>query len=261
MGEPDMWIKTVKECPDDKWDMWRIWGELTSRRPGEKYIAYVESHDQALVGDKTMMFRLCDSKMYTDMSKQSNDSTVERGVALHKMMRLITMTAGGEGYLNFMGNEFGHPEWIDFPREGNGWSYFYCRRQWHLADDNQLKYGDLQEFDRAMIKLLGTKKLFSATPRSLFIDQGAQVLVYERAGYVFAFNFSPDQSYESYWLTMSEQGRYQVILSTDEKRFGGKDRISKTYIYTAEPDVNGTPKLQIYLPARTALCMKKVNNK
>ena len=261
MGEPDMWIKTVKEYPDDKWDMWRIWGELTSRRPGEKYIGYVESHDQALVGDKTMIFRLCDSKMYTDMSKQSNDATVERGIALHKMMRLVTMTAGGEGYLNFMGNEFGHPEWIDFPREGNGWSYFYCRRQWHLADDPLLRYGELEEFDRAMIKHFGTKKFFSAKPESLFIDQGCQVLIYERAGYVFAFNFSPDKSYEGYWLTMAEEGRYKVLLSSDEHRFGGKDRISKTYVYTASPDVNGTPKLQIYLPARTALCLKKLKDK
>jgi 1,4-alpha-glucan branching enzyme len=261
MGEPDMWIKTVKEYPDDKWDMWRIWGELTSRRPGEKYIGYVESHDQALVGDKTMMFRLCDSKMYTDMSKNSTDLVVERGIALHKMMRLITMTAGGEGYLNFMGNEFGHPEWIDFPREGNGWSYFYCRRQWHLADDPTLRYGGLVEFDRAMIKQFGKKRFFSAKPKALFIDQGAQVLVCERAGYLFAFNFSPDNSYESYWLTASKEGRYKVVLSSDEKKFGGKDRISKTYIYTAEPDANGTPKLRIYLPARTALCLRKIKDK
>ena len=261
MGEPDMWIKMVKEIPDEKWDMWRIWGELTSRRSGEKYIGYVESHDQALVGDKTLIFRLCDSKMYTDMSKESNDAVVERGIALHKMIRLLTLTLGGEGYLNFMGNEFGHPEWIDFPREDNGWSYFYCRRQWHLADDPALKYGGLEEFDRAMIKLLGTKKLFSAAPQALFIDQGCQVLVFERAGYVFAFNFSSDKSYESYWLTAAEEGNYQVVLSTDEGRFCGFDRISKTYIYTATEDVNGTPKLQIYLPSRTALCMKKVKNK
>lgn len=258
MGEPDLWIKLIKECPDEAWDMWRIWGELSGRRPAEKYIGYAESHDQALVGDKTLMFRLCDSHMYTDMAKWSNDAVIERGIALHKMIRLITLTAGGEGYLNFMGNEFGHPEWIDFPREGNGWSYFYCRRQWHLADDENLKYQYLQEFDQAMIEFAKKTKLFRKPPRSLYIDQGGQVLIYERAGYVFAFNFSPYHSYEGYWLTVPSSGPYGVVWSTDEAQFGGWDRVSKEVTYRARKQSDGLSKLQIYLPARTGICLKKI---
>ena len=258
MGTPDMWIKILKEKRDEDWDMWQLWGELTSRRPGEKYIGYAESHDQALVGDKTIMFRLCDSKMYTAMAKFCEDSDVDRGIALHKMIRLITLTLGGEGYLNFMGNEFGHPEWIDFPREGNNWSYFYCRRQWSLADNKALKYEYLQEFDKDMIALAGENGVFSKSPNALFIDDGCKVLTYERGGNVFAFNFHPSNCYESYWLTVPTEGKYRVVLSTDDKKFGGWDRISKEYVYTAKKDADGKAKLQIFLPPRTAFCMKKV---
>ena len=258
MGTPDMWIKLLREQPDEAWDMWQIWGELTGRRPKEKYIGYAESHDQALVGDKTIMFRLCDSKMYTDMAKWSTDPVIDRGMALHKMIRMVTMTLGGEGYLNFMGNEFGHPEWIDFPREGNGWSYFYCRRQWHLADDDNLKYGYLQEFDRAMMTLLSTDNFYQKPPRCLFIDAHKQILTYERGGLVFVINFSPSESYEGYFVTVPTAGRYQVTLSTDASAFGGWDRISESYVYHAGKHPDGKPKFPIYLPARTGLCLKKV---
>ena len=257
MGTPDMWIKTVKECRDEDWDMWRIWGELTGRRPMEKYIGYVESHDQALVGDKTVMFRLCDSKMYTDMSKASNDPVIERGIALHKLIRFVTLSLGGEGYLNFMGNEFGHPEWIDFPREGNGWSYFYCRRQWHLADDPALKYGFLQEFDRAMLALATKHGIFSAPPRSLYIDNGGKVLMFERGGLVFVFNFHPHNSYEGYFVTVPTCGTYKTVFSSDDAAFGGWDRIAFNVSYSATLHPDGLPKLPIYLPARTALCLVK----
>ncbi len=261
MGSPDMWIKLIKDYPDENWDMWKIWCELTGRRPAEKYIGYAESHDQALVGDKTIMFRLCDSKMYTDMSRSSNDSVIDRGMALHKMIRMITMTLGGEGYLNFMGNEFGHPEWIDFPREGNGWSYFYCRRQWHLADDENLKYGYLREFDKAMVELSKEKKVFKRKPKVLFIGNDDKVLNYERGGLVFAFNFHPTNSYEGYFITVPSGGNYKVIMSTDDTAFGGHDRISKEYIYKAEKQADKKAKIQIYLPARTAICLIKLKDK
>lgn len=257
MGIPDMWIKILKTKSDEQWDMWQIWNELTSRRPAEKYIGYVESHDQALVGDKTVIFRLCDSNMYTSMTKLVDDPIIERGIALHKLIRFATLTLGGEGYLNFMGNEFGHPEWIDFPREGNGWSYFYCRRQWHLADDPLLRYTDLNEFDREMIGFAKKNRIFAKYPKCLFIDANAQVLVYERAGKVFAVNFSPSNSYEGYYIEVKGRGDYRTILSTDEARFGGFDRISKEHIYKAEKQPDGKYRIRIYLPARTALCIGK----
>ena len=258
MGQPDLWIKLLKETPDEQWNMWQIWGELTGRRPAEKYIGYAESHDQALVGDKTLMFRLCDSEMYTAMSRFTPSLVIDRGMALHKMIRFATVSMGGEGYLNFMGNEFGHPEWIDFPREGNGWSYFYCRRQWHLADDTNLKYQYLQAFDKAMLALVKEGLFFRFAPKCSFIDEGCQVLVYERAGKVFVLNFSPDRAYDGYWVAVPTVGRYRVVLSTDDAAFGGWDRISTEYIYTAKKQPDGKARLQIYLPARTGLCLKKV---
>ena len=258
MGIPDLWIKLLKNVPDQSWDMWQIWCELTSRRPAEKYIGYVESHDQALVGDKTVMFRLCDSNMYTSMSKLIDDAVIDRGIALHKMIRWVTLTLGGEGYLNFMGNEFGHPEWIDFPREGNNWSYFYCRRQWHLADDDLLKYGYLQAFDGAMIELSKSKRIFRKPANCLFIDAYKNILIYERGGVVFVMNFHPTDSYEGYYVTVPASGKYRVLMSTDESRFGGWDRISEDYIYTATKHPDKKSKLAIYLPARTALCLGRV---
>lgn len=258
MGQPDLWVKLLKNTRDEDWDMWQIWHELTSRRVKEKYVAYVESHDQALVGDKTLMFRMCDSSMYTDMSRSSDSLVVERGIALHKMIRMLTMSVGGEGYLNFMGNEFGHPEWIDFPREGNGWSYFYCRRQWSLADDRNLKYSFLLEFDRAMVTLLEQRGVLKQTQKCLSIDNEAKVIVFERGGLTFAFNFSPQNSYEGYWLTVPSAGKYKVALSTDERVFGGWDRISEEYIYTAQKQPDGLYKFPIFIPPRTAFCLEKI---
>ena len=261
MGIPDMWIKLIKDVPDENWNLWHIWHELSSRRPEEKYIAYAESHDQALVGDKTIIFRLCDSEMYTAMSKLCHSEIIDRGMALHKLIRLITLSLGGEGYLNFMGNEFGHPEWIDFPREGNNWSYFYCKRQWHLADDPLLKYEFLQAFDKQMIALAKRKKLFDKKANCLYIDEQKQVLVYERGGLVFAFNFSPHASYEGYLLRVPKGGNYRAILSSDDSEFGGYNRVSKSYIYTAKKQADGNYLFPVYLPTRTAICFAKTTKK
>jgi 1,4-alpha-glucan branching enzyme len=257
MGAPDLWIKLIKEHKDEDWDMWQLWGELTSRRPMEKYIGYAESHDQALVGDKTIMFRLCDSAMYTDMSKFTQSLVIERGIALHKLIRLITLSLGGEGYLNFMGNEFGHPEWIDFPREGNGWSYFYCRRQWSLADDENLRYADLLRFDKKLISTAKRYAIFKKPPVSLYIDNQAKVLVYERNGLVFALNFHPNNSYEGYSIPVLKSGKYKVVLSTDDKEFGGWDRVSHDTVYEIKP-TKGEKRFLTYLPARTGVCFARV---
>ncbi len=256
MGAPDLWIRLIKEQRDEDWSMWRIYSELTSRRPMEKYIGYSESHDQALVGDKAIMFRLCDKEMYTSMKKGDDNYIVERGMALHKMIRFVTMTLGGEGYLNFMGNEFGHPEWIDFPRDGNGWSHKYCRRQWHLVDDKTLKYEYLGEFDRALIDLVDDRDVFDFKPKPLNIDEQRQVMVYERGGLLFLANFSPNGHYTDFRVETGKYGKYKAVLSTDESRFGGYDRISMDYVYKTEKE-NGRHGFYIYLPARTAVCLKR----
>ncbi len=257
MGVPDMWIKLLKTTPDQNWNMRYLWHELTSRRPMEKYIGYAESHDQALVGDKTIIFWLCDSAMYTHMAKNTESLIVDRGIALHKMIRLITLSLAGEGYLNFMGNEFGHPEWIDFPREGNGWSYHYCRRQWSLADDGNLKYEWLLEFDRAMIELSKRGKLFEKPPIDLYIDDENQVLVYERGALLFAFNFSPETSAENYFIKAPSKGNYKVVLSTDDSVFGGWNRIDCATKYKTLNHAVMGPGFNLTLPPRTAVCFAK----
>ena len=257
MGEPDMWIKLLKEVSDDHWSMWHLWIELTSRRPKEKVIGYVESHDQALVGDKTVMFRLCDKEMYTDMEKGRENLIIDRGIALHKMIRLLTMAIGGEGYLTFMGNEFGHPEWIDFPREGNGWSYQHCRRLWSLADSPFLKYEYLNKFDKAMITLARKQRLFNKDPHYLTINDGDKVMSFERNGIIFAMNFDPSRSYEKYFVPTHVPGDYRVVLSTDDPEFGGHGRISSKQIYTAYQQADGRVGFYIYLPSRSAVVLKK----
>ncbi len=259
MGTPDMWIRMVKDRKDEDWDLWNIYYELTGRRPQEKVIGYVESHDQALVGDKTMMFRLCDSEMYYKMDKESKSLVIDRGIALHKMIRLLTASLAGEGYLNFMGNEFGHPEWIDFPREGNNWSYFYCRRQWSLADNPNLKYGWLNQFDQAMLAMLQKNQVLSkGETHSLWIHQGDMVMVYERNNLLFIFGFHPNKSFSGYFIPVITAGEYKVILSTDTEEFGGFNRVATNIVYHTDTLPDGRTGFLYYIPSRTAVVMKRV---
>ena len=255
MGEPDLWIRLLKESRDEDWDLNKIYYELSIRRPHEKVIGYCESHDQALVGDKTLMFRLCDQEMYWGMEKTHHSPVIDRGMALHKLLRLITMTLGGEGYLTFMGNEFGHPEWIDFPREGNGWSYHYCRRQWSLAENPNLKYGFLNAFEKAAVQICKTHRVIGGRDIQLKLDNRDKVLVYKKGGGLFAFNFHPARSYDGCVLTVPEPGNYQVILSTDDFDFGGHGRIHHKR-YTAQ-EQDGKWAIRLYLPSRTAVVLVK----
>ena len=255
MGEPDMWIRLLKDVRDEDWDLNSIYYELANRRPGEKVIGYCESHDQALVGDKTIMFRLCDQEMYWHMGAWDDNPTVYRGMALHKLLRLLTATLGGEGYLTFMGNEFGHPEWIDFPREGNGWSHHYCRRQWSLADNPDLKYTYLLEFEKAMAARIKKHRVQQGRDMQLALDNGKKTLVYKKGGLVFAFNLHPTNSYEGLFLPMPEKGEYDVVMSTDDYCFGGDGRIWHQRYTTVEQD--GKTGILIYLPSRTAVLLTK----
>lgn len=257
MGVPDMWVRLLKTTRDEDWNIHYIYYELSSRRPEEKCIGYAESHDQALVGDKTIMFWLCDAEMYTHMSKFTPSLVIDRGIALHKMIRLITLSLAGEGYLNFMGNEFGHPEWIDFPREGNNWSYHYARRQWHLADDPLLKYQYLEKFDQAMIAFAKENELFDYSPIYHAGDEKKHTIVYGRGDIVFVFNFHPTENYDSFLVKTLSYGNYTPVLSTDNSEFGGFDRIKEEISYRAERQNDGTYGFRINLPSRTAICLKR----
>ena len=261
MGVPDFWIKTIKEYKDENWDLGKMWYELTTRRPQEKNVGYCESHDQALVGDKTIMFRLADKEMYWGMNRAYQNPTVERAMALHKMIRLVTCTLSGEGYLNFMGNEFGHPEWIDFPREGNGWSFAYARRQWSLAENGYLRYSQLGAFDQSMLALVKKYNLLGgATPRNLWQEQGRELLAYEKNGLIFLFNFHPTGSVGDFFLPVPEEGDYEVVLDSDQSDFGGFDRIAHTVLYSARPVAHRGIGFTIYTPARTAMVLRKVED-
>lgn len=262
MGVPDMWIKMLKEQKDEDWDMHHIYYELSGRRPKEKVIGYVESHDQALVGDKTLMFRLCDKEMYWSMNKDTQNLIIDRGIALHKMIRLVTASLAGEGYLTFMGNEFGHPEWIDFPREGNGWSYQYCRRQWSLVENSNLKYGWLNEFDRAMVAMLQKNRVLAAEESyNLWMHERDKVMMYQRGNVIFVFNFHPNKSFQGYFVPVMEQGDYKVILSSDDSRFGGYNRVSTSMIYHSIQLPDGRFGFLLYIPSRTAIALKKVGTR
>ncbi len=255
MGVPDYWIKLVKDTPDEHWPMGGLWHELTNRRSDEKTISYAESHDQALVGDQTLIFRLIGDRIYGHMSVKDEDLAVFRGISLHKMIRLITLATAGHGYLNFMGNEFGHPEWIDFPREGNQWSFRYARRQWHLADDPLLRYHYLLRFDQDMIALGKDRKVPDGQePFLLQLDESAKVLAFVRGEVIFVFNFHPNQSLTDRWIPASPGG-YQIVLDTDRGAYGGLDRQDLGIVHRTITDRIHRHFLSLYLPARTAMVM------
>jgi 1,4-alpha-glucan branching enzyme len=261
MGVPDYWIKLTKDTPDEKWHMGGLFHELTNRRGDEKTISYAESHDQALVGDKTIVFRLIDKEMYWHMRVTDRSLVVDRGLALHKMIRLATLSTAGHGYLNFMGNEFGHPEWIDFPRPGNDWSFAYARRQWHLRDDPGLRYAHLAAFDRAMMALEERYRfLGSPGPRLLFEHEEKKLLILERAGLLFLYNFHPLASYPDLEFE-APAGRYRLVLDSDAPGFSGHGRVAPGQVYIPEPFYTPWGKrlhrLKVYLPCRVALVLAR----
>lgn len=262
MGIPDYWIKMIKEKKDEDWHPTSIFWELTNRRSDEKTISYCESHDQALVGDKTIIFRLIDKEMYWHMMVDDDDATVARGISLHKMIRLVTIASINGGYLNFMGNEYGHPEWIDFPREGNGWSYKYARRQWELVDREDLKYKFLNKFDNAMVHLISGCFDFQQLPvEKLWEKDDDQVLAFMRGDLIFVFNWNPTKSFTDYGF-LAPAGEYEPVLDSDNPMFGGYGNVNDTLHHFTSPDPLYSPSgkgwLKLYLPARTAQVFRKI---
>ena len=257
MGIPDYWIKLLKEVPDEQWHVGDIYYELTNKRAEERTISYAESHDQALVGDKTIFFWLTDKEVYTGMSVFDHSLIIDRAMALHKMIRLVTLGTAGGGYLNFMGNEWGHPEWIDFPRQGNSWSYAHARRLWSLVDNTDLKFKYLNAFDSAMIHFAADSKFLDREPRVLVRDIERQLLIFERSGYLFVFSFNPTTSYTDYQFDVPA-GKYITVLNTDNPAFGGDNRIDESVEhftqYTGKENL-----LSLYIPARIGFVLKLVD--
>lgn len=256
MGTPDFWIKQIKEVKDEFWHVGDMFYNLSNKRADEKVISYAESHDQALVGDQTIIFRLIGANMYTDMHIAHQNLFVDRGMALHKMIRLITIATAGNGYLNFMGNEFGHPEWIDFPREGNNWSFHYARRQWHLLEDKNLRYHQLYEFDKAFIKLIKFEKTLESIPCPVIQNNYDQVLIFNRGSLTFVFNFSPFTSYTGYGFEV-KKGEYEIVLNSDSSIYGGHNRLNENLTFKSL-NIDGNFQIKAYIPTQTALVFKKI---
>ena len=263
MGVADHWIKWIKELPDEQWSVGEIWWQLTNKRADEKTISYAECHDQALVGDKTLIFRLMDKEMYFSMNLDSQNLVVDRGIALHKMIRLVTAATAGDGYLNFMGNEFGHPEWIDFPREGNGWSFSHARRQWSLSGPDYLRYSYLRRFDEAMVHLVRQERILFAKPELLVQDEQKKILIFKRGNCIFALNFSATGSFADYGFA-APAGEWVDVLDSDEARFNGFSRLAAgehhSTVHEKSPngDLRYDDTLYLYLPSRSAVVLKKL---
>ncbi|MFW5996446.1 MAG: alpha-amylase family glycosyl hydrolase [Lentisphaeria bacterium] len=261
MGVTDYWFKMLKDMRDEEWNMDTLFHELTDKRPEERTISYTECHDQALVGGKTLIFELADKEMYTAMHRDAHNIIIDRAIALHKMARLATFITADSGYLNFMGNEFGHPEWIDFPREGNNWSFFYSRRQWSLRDNQELKYHGLGEFDKAMMAL-DEEELKKTSPTLVYSHNENKILVIRRDPYLALFNFHPETSFPDYQTPVGEKGAYKLFLDTDQPEYCGTGRLEPEQQYFACPgqqnsDVSSDHWLKVYLPSRCALLLTK----
>ncbi|MCB9015382.1 MAG: alpha amylase C-terminal domain-containing protein [Lentimicrobiaceae bacterium] len=255
MGIPDFWIKLLKESRDEDWNVEELWHVMNNRLPGVRTVAYAESHDQALVGDKTLAFWLMDQEMYWHMGKDDASLIVDRGIALHKLIRLFTISLGGQAYLNFMGNEFGHPEWIDFPREGNNWSYHFARRQWSLATNPELKYRFMALFDQDMIEIIKSYRVLNDEfANQLHIDIDNKIIAFSRGKLIFIFNFNPFNSLPDYGIHLPKQGSYKVVLCSDNKKYGGHGRIDEQLTYQTVGELN---MLKLYVTNRSALVLSE----
>ena len=261
MGEPDYWFRLAEKVPDENWSMQGLYYTLTDHRREEKVVSYVESHDQALVGGKTFFFQLVDQAVYFGMRNDQENLAIDRGVALHKMARLATLALNGGAYLDFMGNEFGHPEWIDFPREGNGFSFSHARRQWSLREDGALRFKALGDWSQEMLKRLSGARCFAAQPIPLVRNDPDHVLAFYRGGLVFIFNFDPTRSYSDYGILVPPGGQYHLLFDSDEVRFGGQGRIAAGQEFWPANVERGdeiVQQIMLYLPARTALVLQRI---
>jgi len=270
MAVPDFLIKLLKEESDENWDLEKLMFLLNNRRHDEKHISYCESHDQALVGDKSLAFWLMDKEMYTNMSVMTEEtSIISRGIALHKMLRLLVQSFAGDAYLNFMGNEFGHPEWLDFPRAGNNESYKYARRQYNLVDDDLLRYKFLNNFDRAMNLAENSGKWLNGTSPDVYGEASKnynfvskkcnndKVIIFEKNDCIFCFNFNTAKSFENFQIGVGRPGKYEILLSSDEVEFGGYGNVTKNgevQYFSKTGDFDGRPNsMKVYMPCRTAV--------
>ena len=260
MGDPDIWVRLIRQSRQEDWDVEALYQALSGGRPGEMSVGYVESHDQALVGDQTLIFRMAGAEMYYGMEKDYHSPSMDRAVDMHKLSRFLTCALAPNGYLTFMGNEFGHPDWIDFPRIENNWSYFHARRQWSLVHDPNQKYEWLAAFDRAMTFFVNSRRVHCAgTPERLWVDNQRKLILFSRGAILYAFNLHPTWSQEGVFVPTDRNGggRYRVALSTDHWPWGGQERIREDQIYDSAQTPFGYG-IRIYLPCRTGVALERV---
>lgn len=216
MGIPDYWEKFIKK-PQDLGSMWY---EMNNHRPYDHTISYVECHDQCINGHDAMIWRLLGDDMYNAMLMETETWKVSRGLAFYRLMRLITLATADKGYLNFMGNEFGHPEWLDAEE--------HAHRQWRLAEDTSLKYACLNAWDQAQMQLVSDNIESFKTPAMFrYIHEDKRLLAFERGALLFVFNFNETQAFSDLCFAVTP-GKYLEILSSDERRFAGHDNLRIT---------------------------------
>lgn len=248
MGIPDFWGKFIKEGRS----VGMLWYEMTNRRRYERTISYVACHDQCINGKDAMIWRLIGDEMYTQMSCLRDSWNTSRGLALYKLMRLVTLATAAHGYLSFMGDEFGHPEWID--------GEAYAHRQWHLAERDDLRYADLAAFDRDCLREIVGRHLeqFRTQVRLRHLDEDSRTLAFERDRLLFVFNFHELHSQPALelWVT---PGKYVEMLSSDEPRYSGHGNMvlaDPPVEHFSDPHSGSTEqRIGVYLPPLTALTL------
>ena len=255
MGLPDFFESVAKDVMDDGISPSRIWHALVSRRFDERHIGYVESHDQAIVGGQSLIFRLLGPKMYTDMHAETQSHDVHLAVAVVNVAKSIVFFLGGEAWMSFIGNEFGHPDWVEFPTPDNDDCFEYAYRKWYLATDSALMYEKMAAFDR---DLMHQRKIAVTWDESYMtaplLDDNRKLSVFHRDRVVLVCNTTTDVSYEDVWVPVPEQGNYRVILSTEEHRYGGYGRVNENMQY-ATIAVDGNAYIRLYVPSMSAIFM------
>ncbi|CAL5392773.1 unnamed protein product [Camellia sinensis] len=256
LSASEMWSSLLENVPDSDWSMSKIVSTLVgNRHSADKMLLYAENHNQSISGGRSFAEILFGETMEHASDKRA---LLFRGCSLHKMIRLITFTIGGHAYLNFMGNEFGHPKRVEFPMESNNFSFSLANRRWDLLENGV--HSELLYFDKDMMNMDENERILSrGLPNIHHVNDTTMVTSYSRGPLLFIFNFHPTTSYENYSVGVEEAGEYQVILNTDEKKYGGQALIAQDqYIQrTISKRIDGLRNcLVVPLPYRSAQVYK-----
>ncbi|KAH7682202.1 1,4-alpha-glucan branching enzyme protein [Dioscorea alata] len=171
----DLWLWLLQDVPDQAWSMSKIVNVLVnSQSSNRRMLVYCENHNQSISGGRSFAEILFGNNNQNFIGLEDFEF---RGSSLHKMIRLISFSIGGSAYLNFMGNEFGHPNRVEFPMESNNYSFAFANRKWDLLKDKGLHMG-LFNFDKEMMKLDEKEQILSRNPSTVHhVDDSKMVIL------------------------------------------------------------------------------------